>query len=115
MADLAAASAAAEAGVGGETHENDSRAWSQYISYRDSIGLTSNYFLNGLTQQQRITIMGAFAVFLRPGDGPLAKKSVQNTINAVAATFRENGREDPHWDAEHHVGQLLQRQLRSYT
>ena len=97
MADLAAALAAAEAGVGGGTHENDSRAWSRYTTYCDSIGLDTNYFLDGLTRQQRIAIMGAFAVavcqgrFLRPGDGPLAKKSVKNTINAVAATFRENG------------------------
>ncbi len=65
--------------------------------------------------------MGAFAVairegrFLRPGDGPLAKKSVEGTVNAVAATFQENGQEDPHRDAERHVGQLLQRQLRSYA
>jgi hypothetical protein len=120
MADLAAALAAAEAGVGGKTHENDSRAWSQYISYRDSIGLTSNYFLDGLTRQQRIAIMGAFAVaicegrFSRPGDGPLAKKSVQNTINAVVRTFCENGREDPHRDAERQVSRLLQWQMRSY-
>ncbi len=53
--------------------------------------------------------------FLRPGDGPLAKKSVTNTINAVAATFRENGREDPHRDAERNVGRLLQWQLRLYA
>jgi hypothetical protein len=65
--------------------------------------------------------MGTFAVavregqFLRPGDGPLAKKSVANTINAVAATFRENGQEDPHRDAECNVGRLLQWQLRSYA
>ena len=54
--------------------------------------------------------MRAFALtvhegqFLRLGDGPLAQKSVTNTINAVAATFRENGREDPHRDAERNVG-----------
>jgi hypothetical protein len=53
--------------------------------------------------------------FSRQSDAPLAKKSVSNTVNTVAATFRENGREDPHQDAERHVGQLLQRQLRSNT
>jgi hypothetical protein len=58
--------------------------------------------------------MGAFAMairegrFSRPGDGPLAKKSVEGSVNAVAATFQKNGREAPHWDAERHVGQLLQ-------
>jgi hypothetical protein len=45
--------------------------------------------------------------FSRPGDGPLAKTSVEGSVNAVAATFQENGQEDPHWDAEHLVGQLL--------
>jgi hypothetical protein len=65
--------------------------------------------------------MGAFAVaicegrFLTPGDGPLAKKSVKDTVNAVTATFQENGQEDLHRDAERHVGQLPQQQLRSYA
>ncbi len=65
--------------------------------------------------------MGAFVVamcveqFSRPGDGPLAKNSVANTINAVAATFRENRQEDPHKDAERNIGRLLQWQLRSYA
>ncbi len=121
MADIAAAMVAAEAGVGGGTHENDARAWSRYNKYCNSIGLDGNYFLNGMPQQHRIAIMGAFAVaicegrFLRLGDGPLAKKSVEGSVNAVAATFQENGQEDPHWDAERHVGRLLQRQLRLYT
>ncbi len=53
--------------------------------------------------------------FLRLGDGPLAKESVEGSVNAVAGTFEENGQEDPHRDAERHVGQLLQWQLRLYT
>ena len=102
MADLASATAAAEEGVGGGTHANDARAWSRYTKYCNSIGLNGNYFLDGMPQQHKLAIMGAFAVavregrFLRPTDGPLAKKSVSDTVNAVAATFRENGREDPH-------------------
>ncbi len=121
MADLAAALVAAEEGVGRGTHKNDTRAWARYTQYCDSIGLDGNYFLDGMPQQHKLAVMGAFAVaihkgqFLRQSDAPLAKKSVSNTVNAVAATFRENGREDPHQDAEGHVGQLLQRQLRSYT
>ncbi len=97
MADLAAASAARETGVGGGTHKNNTRAWNRYVNYCDSIGLQGNYFLDDIPQQQRIKLMGAFAVavregqFSRPGDGPLAKKSVANTITAVAVTFRENG------------------------
>jgi hypothetical protein len=97
MANLAAALVAAEAGVGGGTHKNDARAWSRYTKYCDSIGLDGNYFLDGMPRQHRIAIMGAFTMaihegrFLRLGDGPLAKKSVEGTVNAVAATFQENG------------------------
>ncbi len=121
MADLASATAAAEEGVGGGTHVNDARAWSCYAKYCDSIGLDGNYFLDGMPRQHKLTIMEAFAVAVRegkfspPADGPLAKKSVSDTVNAVAATFRENGREDPHRDAERNVGRLLQQQLRSYS
>ena len=121
MADLAAALVAAEEGVGGGTHENDTRAWARYTQYCDSIGLNGNHFLDGMPRQHKLAIMGAFAVairegqFLRQSDAPLAKTTVSNTVNAVAATFRENGREDPHRDAERHVGRLLQRQLRSYS
>ncbi len=96
VADLASALAACETGVGGGTHKNGARAWNRYVDYCNSIGLGGNYFLDNIPQPQRIELMGAFVVavreerFSRLGDGPLAKKSVANTINAVAATFREN-------------------------
>jgi hypothetical protein len=115
MADLAAASVATEEGVGGGTHENNTRAWTHYTQYCDSIDFGGNFFLNRMPRQHKLAVMGAFTMairkgqFLRQSDAPLAKKSVSNTVNAVAATFRENGREDPHRDAEHHVGRLLQR------
>jgi hypothetical protein len=62
--------------------------------------------------QHRIEIIGAFAVavcqgqFLQEGDSPLAKNTVSNAINAVAAAFRENGQEDPHKDAERNISRL---------
>jgi hypothetical protein len=121
VADLTAALAARETGVGRGTHKNNAWAWNCYVDYCNSIGLGGSYFLDNNPRLHRIKLMGAFAVavhegqFLRPGDGLLAKKSVANTINAVAATFRENGREDPHRDAERNIGQFLQQQLRSYT
>ncbi len=67
MADLAAATVAAEARVGRGTHENNTRAWSCYIKYCNSIGLDGNYFLDGMPQQHRIVIMGAFAMAIREG------------------------------------------------
>jgi hypothetical protein len=59
-------------------------------------GLGDNIFLNRMSWQQQINIMGAFAMavcqgnFLQQCDAPLAESTVTNTINAVAATFREN-------------------------
>jgi hypothetical protein len=120
MADLSAASAAHQAAVGEGTHENDTLLWNRYVKYCNSIGLGGNYFLDRMHRQHQIEIVGAFAMavrqgqFLRQGDGPLAKSTVSNTINAVAAAFKDNGQEDPHKDAERNVSRLLQWQLRSY-
>ena len=52
--------------------------------------------------------------FSRPRDAPLVESTVSDTINHVVAVFRENGYDDPKWDAERNVAQLLRRQLRSY-
>jgi hypothetical protein len=96
MADLAAALAACQAAVGKGTHKNGAQSWNCYIEYCNSNELGGNYFLDGMHRQHQIEIMGAFAVavcqgqFLQQGDGPLAKSTVSNTINAVAAAFREN-------------------------
>jgi hypothetical protein len=120
MADLSAALAARQATVGGGTHEKNAWSWNCYVEYCNSIRLGGNYFLDRMPRQHRIEIIGAFAMavrqgqFLQEGDGPLAKNTVSNTINAVAVAFRENGQEDPHKDAERNVGRLLQQQLRSY-
>ncbi len=52
--------------------------------------------------------------FLGPHYAFLAESSVSSTLDLVAATFRENGWDDPKRDAERKVARLLQRQLRSY-
>jgi hypothetical protein len=50
-----------------------------------------------MPRQHKLAIIGAFAVAIREGrfsrqsDAPLAKTTVSNTVNAVAATFRETG------------------------
>jgi hypothetical protein len=65
--------------------------------------------------------MGAFAValcqwwFSRAADAPLAHSTVRDTLNLVAAAFRDNGRDDPKQDAENNVAQLLRHQLRLYS
>ena len=64
--------------------------------------------------------MGAFAVAIRDGqfsqqnDDSLAQKTVADTHNFVAATFRDHGREDPKKDVNNNIARLLRQQLRSY-
>ena len=120
MADLFAAASARETAVGRKTHENEARAWDRYTRWCELVGIGDDPFLDGFSRQHRIEIMGAFAVAIREGrfsrrnDDPLAQKSVANTLNFVAATFREHGREDPKKDVDNNVARLLRRQLRSY-
>jgi hypothetical protein len=52
--------------------------------------------------------------FLQQCDASLAESTVANTINAVAATFRENRQNNHKKDAKNSISQLLQWQLRSY-
>jgi hypothetical protein len=72
-----------------------------------------------MSQTHRIEIISDFAVAMRQGQfsqphAPLAESTVSDTINHVAAVFRENGYDDLKRDAERNIAQLLQRQLRLY-
>jgi len=120
MADLASAKADRQTAVGGNTLDNETRAWNRYSEYCRSIGLGDNLFLEDMSQTHRIEIIGGFPMtvhqeqFSRPRDAPLAESTVSDTLNHVAAVFRENGHNDPKRDAERYVARLLRRQLRSY-
>jgi hypothetical protein len=120
VADLAAALAARETAVGQKTHKNKAQAWDQYTKWCEQCGLGNNRFLNGLSRQHKIEIMGAFAVAIREGrfswqsNDTLAQKSVSDTLNFVAATFQEHRHEDPKKDVDNNVARLLCQQLRSY-
>jgi hypothetical protein len=120
MADLASATAARQTAVGRNTLGNETRVWNRYSEYCQSIGLGDNLFLEDMSQTHRIEIIGAFTMavrqgqFFRPHDSPLAESTVSDTLNHVAAVFRENGHDYPKRDAERNVAQLLRRQLRSY-
>jgi hypothetical protein len=93
MADLTAASTARETAVGQKIHKNEARAWDRYTKWCEQVGLGHDLFLDGSSKQHRIDIMGAFAVAIRDGwfsrrdDDPLAQKTVNDTLNFVAATF----------------------------
>jgi hypothetical protein len=72
-------------------------------------------------EKQKIETMGAFAMpvcqgqFSGPRYASLAESSVSSTLDLdlVAATFRENGRDDPTHKTKSNNAQLLQWQLRS--
>ena len=120
MADLTDTATAHATAVGGNTLDNKTRAWNCYTEYCESIGLNDNIFLKGMSPLHKIEIIGGFALavhqrcFSPPRDAPLAESTVTDTLNHVAATFRENGYDDPKQDAKRNVARLLQRQLRSY-
>ena len=96
MADLAAATASRQTAVGGNTLDNETRAWNRYSEYCRSIGLGDNLFLEDMSRTHRIEIIGGFAVavrqgqFSRPRDAPLVESTVSDTLNHVAAVFREH-------------------------
>jgi hypothetical protein len=74
-----------------------------------------------MSRQHKIKIMGAFAValcqgqFSRAADAPLAHSTARDTLNLVAATFRDNRRDDPKQDVANNVARLLRCQLRLYS
>jgi len=109
MADLASATAARQTAVGGNTLDNKTWAWNHYSEYCQSIGLGDNLFLEDMSRTHQIKIIGGFAVavcqgrFCQPRDAPLAESAVSDTLNHVAAVFRENGHDDPKRDAERNV------------
>jgi hypothetical protein len=67
MANLASASAAHQTAVNGSTLKNKSRAWRRYSKYWESCSLGNNLFLEGMSRNKKIKIMGAFAVAVHQG------------------------------------------------
>jgi hypothetical protein len=63
--------------------------------YANSIGITDNFYLDGLDRYGQIKLMGAFAMALREGrfsglaHDSLVEGTIRNTISYVAQTFRE--------------------------
>ncbi len=106
---LTAALAAHQTAVGGGTLKNKAWAWKWYTEYCNRVGLGHNPFLDGMSRQHKIKIIGTFGValcqgqILRAADSPLAHSTVGDTLNLVAATFRNNQRDDPKRDTENDV------------
>jgi hypothetical protein len=120
MVDLVTADAARQDAVTRKTHEDEARAWRRWIEYAKSIGITQDFFLDGLTRPQRIKIMGAFAMAMREGrflsqaHDTLAETTIRNTISSISSTFRENERANPTKDEDGKLGRLLSRLFRAF-
>ena len=118
MADLAAVETARKGAVQGTTHENQARAWRQWVEYCQSIGMRDTY-LNGFDRHQRIKLMGAFAMALREGrfsqsHGTLAEGTIRSSVSYVVSTFRENGRPNPTKEEDMELGWILHRLYRAF-
>jgi len=120
MVDLVAVNTTSQDAVTGKTHEDEARAWRRWIEYARSIGITQDFFLDGLTKPQRIKLMGAFALAMREGRfssqayDTLAEATIRNTISFVSSTFRENERPNPTKDDDGQLGRLLSRLFRAF-
>ena len=120
MVDLVAAEAAREESVTRKTHADQDRAWSRWLTYAESIGISDDIYLDHLSRANRIKIMGAFALALREGrfssksHGPLVESTVRSAVSYVASTFRENDRPNPTRDDDGELGRLLSRLFRAF-
>ena len=95
MADLSAAEAARQDAVTRTTHKNQARVWRWWKIYANSIGITDDFYLDGLKSFGRIKLMGAFAMALREGrfSGPAHDSLVQGTIrNTIPMWLRPSRR-----------------------
>jgi hypothetical protein len=93
-------------------------AWGRWEQYCKSVGC-NGFYLDRLSQKERILMLGAFALAVREGrflweyHECLAEGTVQGTISHVVQAFREKGRLNPTKDTDSKLSILLW-QFRTY-
>jgi hypothetical protein len=119
MADFHAAATACKHAIVRATHDNRAQAWRRWEQYCKSVGC--NYiYMDGLTRQEQILMLGAFAMAVRTGRffgekyKTLAERTVRSTISHVVQTLWENCRPNPTKGADHELSILLSRQFCTY-
>ncbi len=118
MADLTAAAAAHERAIMGATHNDAAQAWGRWTKYCLSIGCNS-FYLDGLSRQEQILILGAFGMALRGGrfllsrHDTLVEGTIRGTTSHVAQAFWMKGRPNPMKDIDNKLSLLLSRQFRT--
>ena len=76
--------------------------------------------LHGQAQQERILLLGAFAIAVRSRRlfdsrfNTLAEGAVRGTTSIVVQTFRSSGRQNPTKDADNELSIILSRQFRAF-
>jgi hypothetical protein len=103
----------------GGTHDGKAQAWQRWTTYCKSIGCT-DLFMNQHTQNEQISMLGAFAIAVREGQFSgdhhkvLVEGTVRGAISHVVQTFRAAGRQNPTKDGDRELSILLSRQYQMY-
>ncbi len=119
LADLTAVAIAREQAVTGETHDGKAQEWQHWTTYCKSIGCT-DLFMDQLTQNEQISMLGAFAMAVREGEllrdchKMLVEGTVRGAVPHVVQTFRAVGRQNPTKDDDRELSILLSRQYQTY-
>jgi hypothetical protein len=120
VADCIAAAIAPEQAVERGTHKKQTQAWKRWQEYTKSIGIRDDNYLEFFSQEDRHVLIGAFAMALRdarfskPPHERLAAGTVQDSIQYVCMTFRENGHPNPTFDKDGKLAFILQQEFRPF-
>jgi hypothetical protein len=120
MGYISSAETATEKAVTRATHEDQARAWRRWQEWCSEVGLEHDLFLDSFSPNQKIRLLGAFAMALRQGrfspksHDTLAESTIRGTIAHVAQTYRENDRPNPTKDKDGELGRFLSRLFRAF-
>ena len=95
-------------------HDNKSCAWTRWKEYCLSVGCQV-IFMNSLSNQERILLLGAFAMAVRSGRfsnsrfNTLAEGTVRDTISNMVQYLWLPGRQNPTEDADNELSIPLSR------
>eukprot|EP00957_Ditylum_brightwellii_P007902 598360-Ditylum_brightwellii.AAC.1 len=118
LADLITAEDDCEGAVMGGTYDQQAWLWEQWEQWFNLVEIVNNIFLKDFSRQQTGRLFGAFAMAVHGGRysskpfDTLTEGSVRNTIQTVAATFKNSDRPSPIKDKDDDLSRLLLHQFR---